>query len=136
MALLAKARAASSTRSSSAVRGAIAPSRVRSVVVRASETAAPEAKAAFSAPTLNPDTPSPIFGGSTGGLLRKAQVRNRIGGARRGPDPGLRLQQHPARVAGGPRPPGRTPGRMGDRISRVRGRRGARRGPRRGGSPE
>jgi len=25
-------------------------------------------------PTLNADTPSPIFGGSTGGLLRKAQV--------------------------------------------------------------
>lgn len=27
-------------------------------------------------PTLDPSTPSPIFGGSTGGLLRKAQVRN------------------------------------------------------------
>ena len=26
-------------------------------------------------PKLNPNTPSPIFGGSTGGLLRKAQVR-------------------------------------------------------------
>lgn len=26
-------------------------------------------------PELDPDTPSPIFGGSTGGLLRKAQVR-------------------------------------------------------------
>merc|ERR550537_1482481 len=26
------------------------------------------------APTLDPNTPSPIFGGSTGGLLRKAQV--------------------------------------------------------------
>ena len=26
-------------------------------------------------PQLNPNTPSPIFGGSTGGLLRKAQVR-------------------------------------------------------------
>merc|ERR1711959_721402 len=25
-------------------------------------------------PTLDPNTPSPIFGGSTGGLLRKAQV--------------------------------------------------------------
>merc|ERR1711920_224047 len=25
-------------------------------------------------PTLDPSTPSPIFGGSTGGLLRKAQV--------------------------------------------------------------
>eukprot|EP00245_Coleochaete_scutata_P010626 TRINITY_DN3778_c0_g1_i1.p1 TRINITY_DN3778_c0_g1~~TRINITY_DN3778_c0_g1_i1.p1 ORF type:complete len:204 (+),score=51.92 TRINITY_DN3778_c0_g1_i1:126-737(+) len=34
-------------------------------------TAAP---AGFTPPTLDPDTPSPIFGGSTGGLLRKAQV--------------------------------------------------------------
>ncbi|KIZ02718.1 Photosystem I reaction center subunit II, chloroplastic [Monoraphidium neglectum] len=50
-------------------------SRVRSVVVRANEgAAATEKKPAFSAPTLNPDTPSPIFGGSTGGLLKKAQV--------------------------------------------------------------
>jgi photosystem I subunit 2 len=30
--------------------------------------------AGFTPPELNPDTPSPIFGGSTGGLLRKAQV--------------------------------------------------------------
>lgn len=36
---------------------------------------APAAKPAWTVPTLNPDTPSPIFGGSTGGLLRKAQVR-------------------------------------------------------------
>nr|7KSQ_D Chain D, PsaD [Physcomitrium patens]7KUX_D Chain D, PsaD [Physcomitrium patens] len=28
----------------------------------------------FTPPTLNADTPAPIFGGSTGGLLRKAQV--------------------------------------------------------------
>lgn len=28
----------------------------------------------FAPPKLNPNTPSPIFGGSTGGLLRKAQV--------------------------------------------------------------
>merc|ERR1712224_947295 len=28
----------------------------------------------FEAPTLDQNTPSPIFGGSTGGLLRKAQV--------------------------------------------------------------
>merc|ERR550514_1534122 len=28
----------------------------------------------WSAPELDPNTPSPIFGGSTGGLLRKAQV--------------------------------------------------------------
>ena len=36
--------------------------------------------AAFTPPTLDPNTPSPIFGGSTGGLLRKAQV---CGGAER-----------------------------------------------------
>jgi hypothetical protein len=36
-------------------------------VVKASE--------GFVAPVLDPNTPSPIFGGSTGGLLRKAQVR-------------------------------------------------------------
>merc|ERR1711881_812263 len=29
---------------------------------------------AWGPPELNPNTPSPIFGGSTGGLLRKAQV--------------------------------------------------------------
>ncbi|XP_073304229.1 photosystem I reaction center subunit II, chloroplastic-like [Primulina huaijiensis] len=33
-----------------------------------------EAPAGFTPPTLDPNTPSPIFGGSTGGLLRKAQV--------------------------------------------------------------
>jgi hypothetical protein len=33
----------------------------------------------WSAPKLNPNTPSPIFGGSTGGLLRKAQVRRCAG---------------------------------------------------------
>lgn len=51
----------------------------RCVVVRAEEAAAPAAakkvveKKPWTVPTLNPDTPSPIFGGSTGGLLRKAQ---------------------------------------------------------------
>ncbi|CAL6424827.1 unnamed protein product [Bathycoccus prasinos] len=39
-------------------------------IVRAEGEAAP----AWSAPKLDPNTPSPIFGGSTGGLLRKAQV--------------------------------------------------------------
>uniref|UniRef100_A0A0E0KKH3 Photosystem I reaction center subunit II, chloroplastic n=1 Tax=Oryza punctata TaxID=4537 RepID=A0A0E0KKH3_ORYPU len=34
----------------------------------------PEAPAGFVPPQLDPNTPSPIFGGSTGGLLRKAQV--------------------------------------------------------------
>eukprot|EP01025_Chloroclados_australasicus_P036962 TRINITY_DN3762_c0_g1_i1.p2 TRINITY_DN3762_c0_g1~~TRINITY_DN3762_c0_g1_i1.p2 ORF type:complete len:238 (-),score=19.02 TRINITY_DN3762_c0_g1_i1:187-828(-) len=43
-----------------------------SVVVRAEATE--EKKAPWSPPTLDPNTPSPIFGGSTGGLLRKAQV--------------------------------------------------------------
>jgi len=33
-----------------------------------------EAPVGFTPPELKPDTPSPIFGGSTGGLLRKAQV--------------------------------------------------------------
>ena len=31
-------------------------------------------KEAWKVPTLDPNTPSPIFGGSTGGLLSKAQV--------------------------------------------------------------
>jgi len=31
-------------------------------------------KAPWKPPTLDPNTPSPIFGGSTGGLLRKAQI--------------------------------------------------------------
>lgn len=48
------------------------------VVVRAegkeTPAAAPE-KPKWTEPTLDPNTPSPIFGGSTGGLLRKAQVR-------------------------------------------------------------
>ena len=33
-----------------------------------------EAPVGFTPPQLDPSTPSPIFGGSTGGLLRKAQV--------------------------------------------------------------
>ncbi|XP_028773924.1 photosystem I reaction center subunit II, chloroplastic [Neltuma alba] len=51
-------------------------------VIRAAEEkteAAPvtkekEAPAGFTPPELDPNTPSPIFAGSTGGLLRKAQV--------------------------------------------------------------
>lgn len=31
-------------------------------------------KKPFTPPSLDPSTPAPIFGGSTGGLLRKAQV--------------------------------------------------------------
>ncbi|XVF63140.1 hypothetical protein PTKIN_Ptkin09bG0064900 [Pterospermum kingtungense] len=38
------------------------------------ETATKEAPVGFTPPELDPNTPSPIFGGSTGGLLRKAQV--------------------------------------------------------------
>jgi photosystem I subunit 2 len=44
-------------------------------VVMAETAEAPkEAPKGFTPPTLNADTPAPIFGGSTGGLLRKAQV--------------------------------------------------------------
>jgi len=49
--------------------------RVTRFTVRAqAEAAAKEEAPKWTEPTLNPDTPSPIFGGSTGGLLRKAQV--------------------------------------------------------------
>jgi len=47
------------------------------LVVRAEEAAAaaaPAEKPAFVAPQLDSSMPSPIFGGSTGGLLRQAQV--------------------------------------------------------------
>ena len=45
-------------------------------LVMTSAEAEPKAEApvGFTPPELKPDTPSPIFGGSTGGLLRKAQV--------------------------------------------------------------
>jgi hypothetical protein len=49
------------------------PSQRRSVVVRAEE-ATKAAPAKWVEPTLNTDTPSPIFGGSKGGLLRAAQA--------------------------------------------------------------
>lgn len=66
------------TGSKVAARSAPTPVARRSVVVRAEEKAAAPAEAKeekpWSAPTLDPNTPSPIFGGSTGGLLRKAQV--------------------------------------------------------------
>ena len=57
---------------------------VARLVVRAeaSEAAKPskakakdEPPAPWTPPKLDPSTPSPIFGGSTGGLLRKAQVK-------------------------------------------------------------
>ncbi|KAB2069084.1 hypothetical protein ERO13_A08G066200v2 [Gossypium hirsutum] len=40
----------------------------------AATAATKEAPVGFTPPELDPNTPSPIFGGSTGGLLRKAQV--------------------------------------------------------------
>jgi photosystem I subunit 2 len=52
----------------------------RSLAVKAADAPAAPAKKEeekpWTAPKLNPNTPSPIFGGSTGGLLRKAQVRS------------------------------------------------------------
>jgi photosystem I subunit 2 len=54
-------------RGSPSLRLAVAASRAR-VSMQA------EAPAGFTPPELKADTPSPIFGGSTGGLLRKAQV--------------------------------------------------------------
>lgn len=60
---------------------AAAPPRQQMRWAVAAETAEKEKKAEkWSAPALDPSWPSPIFGGSTGGLLRKAQV---------GPYPGL-----------------------------------------------
>ncbi|XP_027152918.1 photosystem I reaction center subunit II, chloroplastic-like [Coffea eugenioides] len=44
---------------------------IRAMAEEASTKAAP---AGFTPPQLDPNTPSPIFAGSTGGLLRKAQV--------------------------------------------------------------
>ncbi|CAI5500954.1 unnamed protein product [Closterium sp. Naga37s-1] len=51
-----------------------APLRVSSSAISSRLTMAAEAPEGFSPPELKSDTPSPIFGGSTGGLLRKAQV--------------------------------------------------------------
>ncbi|PNH05218.1 Photosystem I reaction center subunit II, chloroplastic [Tetrabaena socialis] len=80
MAVMMRTQAPSvASRASSRVSISARPAR-RCVVVRAEEVAAPAAakkvveKAPWVVPTLNPDTPSPIFGGSTGGLLRKAQT--------------------------------------------------------------
>ncbi|KAK6913921.1 Photosystem I PsaD [Dillenia turbinata] len=50
----------------------------RTIKAMAEEAPAPTktagAPVGFTPPQLDPNTPSPIFGGSTGGLLRKAQV--------------------------------------------------------------
>ena len=67
---LASCHSRSSGFSSHPVRGvARQPQRLTVVAAETKE------KAPWKPPTLNPDTPSPIFGGSTGGLLRKAQVQ-------------------------------------------------------------
>eukprot|EP01023_Acetabularia_acetabulum_P021521 TRINITY_DN212_c0_g1_i3.p1 TRINITY_DN212_c0_g1~~TRINITY_DN212_c0_g1_i3.p1 ORF type:complete len:177 (-),score=31.95 TRINITY_DN212_c0_g1_i3:177-650(-) len=55
------------------VRPVARPAALRRVIVNTAE-AEPATPAPFSPPTLDPNTPSPIFGGSTGGLLKKAQV--------------------------------------------------------------
>jgi len=62
-----------------------ARSQRRSVVVRAEEAAAPkkEAPKAWTAPTLDPNTPSPIFGGSTGTFMILCFRRPDFGAATR-----------------------------------------------------
>ncbi|ESW15233.1 hypothetical protein PHAVU_007G055900 [Phaseolus vulgaris] len=47
---------------------------IRAAADETAEAATKEAPVGFTPPELDPNTPSPIFGGSTGGLLRKAQV--------------------------------------------------------------
>lgn len=83
MAHIAAQRLAAAPSSGIAFRKGIAVPRVQvsqRLQLRASETsAAPtkepkQEKKQWTVPELNPDTPSPIFGGSTGGLLKKAQV--------------------------------------------------------------
>lgn len=66
-----------------------APRRAATFTVRAADAAPAktekkEEEKPWSPPKLNPNTPSPIFGGSTGGLLRKAQVRHKHGRDKRG----------------------------------------------------
>lgn len=51
-----------------------APRTVRASAAEGKAAPAKEAPVGFTPPQLDPNTPSPIFGGSTGGLLRKAQV--------------------------------------------------------------
>jgi len=65
------ANLACAARPSTARRAAVSSARRSSVVVRAEGEAAP---AKWAPPALDANTPSPTFGGSTGGLLRKAQV--------------------------------------------------------------
>ncbi|XP_073004828.1 photosystem I reaction center subunit II, chloroplastic-like [Typha latifolia] len=48
--------------------------RISATADKPTSTVEPEAPVGFTPPQLDPNTPSPIFAGSTGGLLRKAQV--------------------------------------------------------------
>ncbi|MED6188370.1 hypothetical protein PIB30_085303, partial [Stylosanthes scabra] len=54
------------------IRASAAEEKVEAAAAPAAEKE--EAPVGFTPPELDPNTPSPIFGGSTGGLLRKAQV--------------------------------------------------------------
>ena len=83
-AMSASASYAATTKAIATPRRASRASRATSVIraADAAKDAAPAAPAVWTAPKLNPNTPSPIFGGSTGGLLRKAQVRASDSGSR------------------------------------------------------
>jgi photosystem I subunit II len=81
MALMMHKSAAATAKAAGRRAAAPAPAARRLAVrVRAEADAAPAAaappaaKPAWTVPTLDPNTPSPVFGGSTGGLLKKAQV--------------------------------------------------------------
>ncbi|KAK3042132.1 hypothetical protein RJ639_001252 [Escallonia herrerae] len=50
------------------------PRTIRAMAEKTETPTKKEAPVGFTPPELDPSTPSPIFGGSTGGLLRKAQV--------------------------------------------------------------
>jgi photosystem I subunit II len=79
MALMHKSANASAARAArpaplAAPRARLSALRVRAEAEAAAAPAPPAAKPAWTVPTLDPATPSPVFGGSTGGLLKKAQV--------------------------------------------------------------
>lgn len=105
----------------SAVRFAVrAPLRVRAEAEAAAETAAPE-KAAWTAPTLDSNMPSPIFGGSTGGLMNKAKEEEFVSVA-----PSLRGRDKKGAplhcpLIGGQRAGARVGGRAGHRASSLFG---------------
>ncbi|KAK3021573.1 hypothetical protein RJ639_046280 [Escallonia herrerae] len=50
------------------------PRTIRAMAEKTETPTKEQAPVGFTPPELDPSTPSPIFGGSTGGLLRKAQV--------------------------------------------------------------